>query len=182
MNAKSIKFILDKMDDRMEQHSNNTACLCYAMGKAINCNMQEVEELWFAGTLLECGKLVINKKIRRKVDVNVPEDECEKKYILYSSALVNNIPGLKNVAKILYQAEENVDGTGEPNHIVGSEIDTLAKVVRIAAYYDNLRLDGISHEDACKKLREQSDKIFPKKIITPFIKCVIKNDLHKDYE
>ena len=129
MNAKSIKFILDKMDDRMEQHSNNTACLCYAMGKAINCDMQEVEELWFAGTLLECGKLVINKKIRRKIDVDVPEDEREKKYILYSSALVNNIPGLKNVAKILYQAEENVDGTGEPNHIAGSEIDTLANIL-----------------------------------------------------
>ena len=39
----------------------------------------------------------------------------------------------------------------------------------------------MSHDESCKKLRSLADKYFPSKIITPFIKMLVKNELQKDY-
>ena len=66
MKVKDVQFILDAMDDKQLRHSNNTACLCFAMGRAINCPSEELEALWFSGLVLEAGKLWINNKIKNK--------------------------------------------------------------------------------------------------------------------
>ena len=54
-------------------------------------------------------------------------------------------------------------------------------MLRIAAFYDNCRLDEMTHEDACKELQKYADKYFPPKIIEPFIKAVEDNEIHNDY-
>jgi len=175
MKISTIQHIIDQMDDRMQKHANNVACMCYAMGQTINCSPKELENIWFAGMLLDSGKLVMENKI--KLDNISSEDD----YIVYSEKLASQFEGFEDVATILSQSHENVDGTGEPNHIKGEAIDTLAKVVRISDYYDNFRLDGKTHEESCREIRKLADQVFPKKIITPFIKCIVKNELHKEY-
>ena len=70
MNVKDIQFILDKMDDKMLRHANNTACLCYGLGKMIDCPGEELEALWFAGLLHQCGELVILNKLKTPIDIS----------------------------------------------------------------------------------------------------------------
>lgn len=194
MKVSDIQFILDKMDDRQLRHSNNTACLCYAMGQAINCPAEELSALWFSGLLLESGKLWITNKIKMEINCSFEDDfdilnKKEKlvNYTLYTQAVLRSLESLENkvdfssVIAIIDQAEENVDGSGYPRHLKAANIDTLSKVLRIAAFYDNCRLDEMTHEDACKELQKYADKYFPPKIIEPFIKSVEDNEMHKDY-
>ena len=194
MKVSDIQFILDKMDERQLKHANNTACLAYAMGQAINCPAQELNALWFSGLLLESGKLCISGKIKIKIDTSFEEEfdiinrkEKLDNYILYTQSLLKSLESIEEkidfgpASIIIEQVEENVDGSGLSRHLQAGEIDTLSKVLKIASYYDNLRLDGKTHDGACKEIRKFSDQYFPAKIITPFIKMIVKNELHKDY-
>lgn len=194
MRVQDIQFILDKMDENQLRHSNNTACLSYAMGQAINCAPDELEALWFSGLLLESGKLIINNKLKNKVDLSFEDDfdiltkrEKLANYTLYTQALLKSIENLERqidfspVLAIVDQAEENVDGTGFPRQLKARDINTLSKVLRISSYYDKCRLKGMSHNETCADMKEQSDKFFPARIIAPFIKCVVSNELQNDY-
>lgn len=191
MRVQDIQFILDKMDENQLRHSNNTACLCYAMGQAINCPADELEALWFAGLLLESGKLWIMNKLSNEIDNSFEDDfdiinrkEKLANYTLYTQALLKSLESVEKnidfspVIAIIDQAEENVDGSGYPRHLQADNIDTLSKVLRIAAYYDNCRLNHMSHEETCKNIKSLGNKYFPAKIIAPFIKSVVDNDMH----
>jgi len=196
MRVNHVQFLLDQMNERELRHSNNVACLCYAFGQAINCPPDELEALWFAGLLLDAGKIWLDGRINNKIDISFEEEydirtdeERLANYTLYTQAVLNSLSsgdGESDIdfslpAVIIEQGEENVDGSGYPRHLLAEDIDTLSKVLRIAAFYDNCRLDGMSHDAACKTIRKQSDKIFPHKIITPFIKSVVSNEMHRDY-
>lgn len=201
MKIQDIQFILDAMPIDMKVHANNTACLAFAMGRAINCSYNEINSLYFAGLLHEAGKLIINDLL----SFNNLSDELvrmstrmkNKKHMLFTSKLIKTLiekypedspndkgelVGYMGVDAIIMQTFENVDGTGEPNKIFAEEIDTLAKVLRISLEYDNYRLNGLTHELACKELKVGSGIIFPSRIIMPFIKAIVVNGLHKEYE
>lgn len=194
MRVSDIQFILDRMDETQLKHSNNTACIAYAMGQAINCPPEELEALWFAGLLLESGKLVINNKLRSTIDISF-EDEFDilnrkerlLNYTLYTQSLLKSIESLEKqidfspASAIIDQAEENVDGSGFPRQLEAQDISTLSKVIRISSFYDTCRLKGMSHDEACAELRKYSGVYFPPKIITPFIKCIINNEIQNDY-
>ena len=194
MNVKDIQFILDKMDDRQLKHANNTACLCYAMGQAINCSAEELEALWFSGLLLESGKLIINNKLKTPIDISFEDDfdilhkkERLENYTLYTQALLDSIESRENrinfgpASVIIDQAEENVDGSGKPRGLSAEYSDTLSKVLKISAFYDNCRLDGMTHDAAVKAIKKHSGTYFPPKIIAPFVQAITSNDLQKDY-
>ena len=52
----------------------------------------------------------------------------------------------------------------------------------ICDYYDHQRMNGLSHTETMAKIREQSDIMFPKKLITPFLRIfVTSKDLNFDY-
>ena len=187
MNIQDIQPILDAMPEKMLIHANNTAVLSYSMGKAINCSGLECEQLWFAGLLHEAGKLLIDKILTYELPIELTKMTTRsknKKHILFTLALFKLYQPLESyndVRSIIFQTFENVDGTGEPNKIIAEEIDTLAKVVRIASEYDNYRLKGLAHDQACTELKNNAGIIFPPKIIMPFIKTVVVNGLHKEY-
>jgi len=182
-----IQFILDKMPQDMRIHANNTACLAFVMGKAINCSFQEMTQLWFAGLLHESGKLLMEGLLPYEVPKELSkmtQRSKNKKHILFTLALFElceSLKEFKDVKNILIQTFENVDGTGEPSKIIAEEIDTLSKVVRICSEYDKYRLNGLPHDQTCKELKSQANKIFPPKIIMPFIKAIVMSGLHKEY-
>ena len=39
----------------------------------------------------------------------------------------------------------------------------------------------MSHDETCKDIKSKANKYFPTKIISPFIKAVVDNDIHNDY-
>lgn len=194
MRVQDIQFLLDKMDDYQLKRSNNTACLCYAMGQALKCPADELEALWFAGLLLETGKLWILGKVDNEINVSFEDDfdiinrkEKMANYTLYTQALLKSLESIeKNIdfspaITIIDQGEENIDGSGYPRHLQIENIDTLSQILRISSYYDYCRLKGASHKSACATLHNYINQFFTAKIVDIFIKTVEKNELQNDY-
>lgn len=181
MDVKKVSNVIsnmEKLDSKMLDHCERTSVLCYALGKEIDLDKEELEIVWMAGYLHEVGKIGLNKEIKLREDLI----DLEKIYPYFTVAILNNYEGFEALSNVLIQHKENVDGSGYPMGLHHEDIDLLAMIIRIADFYDTTRASGINHEDACKLLRQNSDVIFPRKIITPFIKSVIKNELQFEYD
>lgn len=169
---------MEQNSESMLVHSERTAALCYATARELNLEPEELEIVYIAGLVHELGKIGLPTKIRLRdefVDLN-------KIYPYFTATLLNNYEELESLNEVIMQHQENYDGSGFPNGLKGDEINLLAIILRIADFYDTQRLTGLTHDETTKLLRENSDIIFPRKIITPFIKSVIKNELQFEYD
>jgi HD-GYP domain-containing protein (c-di-GMP phosphodiesterase class II) len=177
MRISDVSFIIDNMSEDMLDHAEHVAMLCYAMGQEINANSKELEILWMSGMLHEAGKIDFNKSIH----IGDEDVDIDKSYMILSDVLLKHVKGFDALSTTIIQHQENYDGSGFPNRLKAEQIDTLAKVLRIADFYDTARRNGNDHDQACVLIREKSDKFFPRKIITPFIKSIIMNELQFEY-
>lgn len=181
MDVKKVSKVLSKMENAkpsMLDHCERTAVLCYALGKEIDLEPEELEIVWMAGYLHEVGKIDFESNIQLREEFV----DLEKIYPYFTVAILNNYEGFESLMEIIMQHQENIDGSGYPKGLHHEQINLLAIIIRICDFYDKTRINGATHDDACKELRLQSDIIFPRRIITPFIKSVIKNELHFEYD
>lgn len=181
MDVKVFNCILSKMEKSSSEllnHSERTAILCYAAAKELELDANYLEIAYMAGLLHDVGKINLPSILKLK-EQNI---EIDKIYPYFSAAIVNCFDDCEEVADVIIQCNENIDGSGYPNGLQNEEIGLIARILRIADYYDDCRMKGLTHDETTKQIRENTDIIFPKKIITPFIKSIIKNELQFDYE
>lgn len=177
MNLTKIDYVIKKMEDiNILNHSERTAILCYNLARELYFEPKDLEIAYVAGLLHEIGKIDLPKTLK----INNVEVKGEDIYPYFSASMVNCFEDFDSILEILSQGLENVDGSGLRG-LSEDKISRIAKILRICDYYDTCRSSGLSHDETTKKIRENSDIIFPKKLITPFIKSLLKEGLHLEY-
>ena len=179
MNMGEFKYILDKLEEvdiDCYQHSERVAMLCYSFAKTLDIDTSERGVLYMAGFLHEIGKY----QFENTMNINGTDIVLEEIYPLFSKAIIAS-RGYERLAKIVAQHRENIDGSGKPFGIIGDDIHLYATIVHICDFYDDCRIkDKLDHAHAMSKLRQESDVIFPKKLITPFLKMLANDDDMKE--
>ena len=182
MDIKKISDILHRMEQQKPEvlsHCERTAMLCYVTGKELKLSPEELELVYCAGLLHEVGRLDIPTQIFiGKGEIVI---DAEKVYPFFTVSVLKNYEEFSQLENIIMQHQENHNGSGYPNGIKGDEISVYARILRIADFYDSLRMSGLSHDETTKELRKNSEIIYPNRIITPFIKSVINNKLQFEY-
>lgn len=171
----SILNIIEKENPELLTHGEHVAILSYAFGKDLDLDKDELEILWMAGYLHEIGKF----RLEDKILLNNEKVDLEKIYPYFTLQMLNMVDGFDKIKLPIIQHCENVDGTGYPNGLKHSQIDLYGMILRIADIYATAR-KTLNHDESCKILREYSDKYISRKIITPFIKSILKNELNED--
>lgn len=94
-----------------------------------------------AGALFhDLGKSKIpNQILNNRPQVSTAENKYYKMYVRYAQEKINNIQNFpKEVAEIISQHHEFLDGSGYPKKLKGDEISLLTQIVTIANEYDNM--------------------------------------------
>jgi HD-GYP domain-containing protein (c-di-GMP phosphodiesterase class II) len=183
MDIKKISGILNRMVKEIPEifvHSERIAMLCYVTGKELKLSPEETELVYFAGLLHEVGRLDIHNQILISNDQKLVIDS-DKLYPFFTVSILKNYEEFAKLEDIIIQHQENYDGSGYPNGLKGDEIKVSALILRLADFYDCLRINGLTHDEATKELRKNSEIICQKKMITAFIKSVVKNNLQNEY-
>ena len=167
-----ILYIMEKKYPSIYKHSERVAMMCYEFSKKFDLDGTDTETLYVAGFLHEVGKCNFNEDIV----IDGREIKAEEFYPLFSKAITAMILDDERIAKIVGQHLENSDGTGHPLGLHDKDIHLFATMVHICDYYDHCRMEGDTHNGATAKLRKQADIMFPKKMITPFIKMLVNDD------
>ena len=129
-------------DDRfsVHHHSVNVAVLSLSLGKALGITGRELRWLCTGALLHDMGNIAIPAKvINKRSDLTVSERKLMNTHPVLGGKLARNLEGISDeVAEIIDQHHEHLDGSGFPRGLKGEEISQLARIIAISNYYDNL--------------------------------------------
>jgi len=111
-----------------------------------------------AGRLHDVGKVAVPLHILTKTERLTPEEwRIIRDHPTQGELLVSAVPGMREVAEIIGQHHEQVDGTGYPKGLQGNEIRIEAQILSVCDTFASMRTDrpyrpGLSAEESRSRL------------------------------
>lgn len=180
----AIMEALDAKDSFTLGRSRRVTFFSLKVAHSLNLPLEEVGKLELAGLLHDIGMIGVSEDILNKTEA-LTQDEFEiiKKHVDYGVKILEDIKQLKNVVEIIKYHHERFDGNGYPYKLSGDQIPLNAKIIAIADAYDSMvskrsYRDGLTHEDALRRLEEQSGQQFDPTVVNAF-KAIIPEALEE---
>lgn len=178
----AIMEALDAKDSFTLGRSRRVTFFSLKVAKYLNLPLEEVGKLELAGLLHDIGMIGVSEDILNKTEaLTLDEFEVIKKHVDYGVKILEDIKQLKNVVEIIKYHHERFDGNGYPYKLSGEQIPLNAKIIAIADAYDSMvskrsYREGLTHEDALRRIEEQSRQQFDPVIVQAF-KAIIPEAL-----
>lgn len=170
----AIMDALDSKDSYTLGRSRRVAFYTSRIVAKMDISKSERAEIELAALLHDIGMIGVKEEILHKTE-NLTEEERQEiqKHILYSVKILEDIKQLDRVTDIIKYHHEFYNGQGYPYQIKGEEIPLGARVIAIADAYDSLvsfrpYREGLTPEDAIKKIEEDRGKQFDPKLLDVF--------------
>lgn len=171
----SLSKMLYEKSYETEEHAIRIFKICEKIGKRINLNSAQLDELNLLAKLHDIGKIAIPDNILNKAD-KLTEEEFEiiKTHTQIGYRIATELYDLRHVAYQILCHHENFDGSGYPNSLSGSAIPFLSRIVRIVDSFD-VMISGrpyrmaMTKQDAIKELLKYSGKHYDPELIKLFI-------------
>jgi len=124
-------------------HSVDVCVFSSLIGKIIELNIKQIEDLALAALLHDFGKIKVPFDILNK-PAKLSDDEFEeiKKHTFYGYDIVRNMSDVtEEIAVAVLCHHERLDGSGYPLKLKGDKIPLYAKIIAVADVYDALTAD-----------------------------------------
>ncbi|MEK7773213.1 MAG: HD-GYP domain-containing protein, partial [Deltaproteobacteria bacterium] len=133
---------IEAKDRHTRGHCNRMRFICVEIGRLLGLSENDIEVLEYASILHDLGKIGVNDFILNK---NGPLDKDElnriKEHPEIGEKILQGIPMMDTVAKIIGAHHENFDGTGYPKGLKGGDIPLASRVIAVADIYDAMTSD-----------------------------------------
>jgi|GEM_PF-4402661 len=170
----SLADVADSYQAPME-HGSAMARWAAALGYEMGLGEEAARRCSLAARLHDIGKIAVNRKTLLKEGELTPEEwDVVKSHTGIGELLVALAPGLADVAQIIGQHHERVDGSGYPRGITGAEIRIEAQVLSVCDAFAAMRTDrpyhaGISEDEACERLLDARGTQLNAKAVDVFV-------------
>lgn len=167
----SLEKALSEKSFETNEHTRRVYNNCINIGKMINLNNSQIEELLLISSLYDIGKIAINDKILNKTDPLTEEEwEIMKTHSEIGYRIATASPELNHIAYSILTHHERYDGKGYPKGLKGEEIPLLSRILSIVDAYDVMTHDSpykkaISKEAAFEELLRCSGTQFDPTLI-----------------
>jgi len=119
------------------------------MGERLHLEEHELHILDLAARAHEIGKITFPDGLFKRHPLQLTEDEWNRylEFPLLGENLLQGIPELQEIAKLLRHQLENYDGSGFPDKLMGEEIHVCCRILRGVNYLEQAtRADVVSPE------------------------------------
>jgi len=133
------------VDTYAYEHSVAVGLLSITIAKWMKLPETEWMQIGLAGTLLDIGKLKIDKRILLKPGKLSPTEYEEiKQHTVYGYQMLKGTPGLtEGVALAALQHHEREDGSGYPFGLTGNKLHLYSKIAAVADVYHAMCSDRV---------------------------------------
>lgn len=139
--------VLEAKDPYTEQHSTRVTKLAIAIGKRMQCSMEELDILKVAGRLHDIGKIGIRDSILLKPGKLTPEEfDVIKRHPVIGAEIVGQLGLWDREREIIRHHHERFDGSGYPDGLKGKNIPILARILSVADAFDAMASDRTYRE------------------------------------
>lgn len=133
----ALARIIDMKSPYTREHSDRTAKIAVLIARENDLSQTEVDLIGLGAQLHDIGKLGVSDCILDKPGPLTSDEYNQmKEHPGRGADLCQHISCLKPVVPTIRWHHENLDGSGYPDGLVGEEIPTEARIVRIADYWD----------------------------------------------
>jgi len=147
-------------------HSNMTAKVAVAIARRLKSGDEDCERLRIAALLLDIGKLGVSRKLLTKRDP-LPEEERRllEEHVQFGAQIIEPVIYPWEVAALVYQHHERIDGSGYPEGLTGDQMDFEAKILGLADAFVAMLADrayrkAYDEAEVLAYFREQAGKTF----------------------
>lgn len=118
-------------------HSQQVANYAVATAAKMGLPLNEVNCIKTAALLHDIGQLAIPNTILAKYPYfNIRERAAYRRHCIAGASMLENIPALGHIRKIILHHHENWDGSGYPKRLKGVNIPIGSRIIAVCNYYD----------------------------------------------
>ena len=175
----SIKATMHAKSHETQEHAERLTFLAKELGKKLNLNQQELDELELVATLHDIGKVGVPDRILNKPGKLNDEEWAEmKKHSEIGYRIAMSSPNLVPIADYILSLHERWDGKGYPQGTSGQEIPLLSRIVSIIDAYDAMTEDrpyrkAMAEENVIEEIRKNMGTQFDPVIAKMFLEKVL---------
>ncbi|MGB5823672.1 MAG: HD domain-containing phosphohydrolase, partial [Proteocatella sp.] len=172
----SIKNNLYENKYESQDHCERLVTMCRQMGKTLNLDKNEIENLVLLAELHDIGKVGLEKEILLiEGPLTTKEWQSVKRHPELGFKIVSASTKLSHIGKGILAHHEYWDGGGYPQGLKGEEIPFIARLFSIVEAYEVMTHERpykpiYSKERAIRELKDNSGTQFDPNLVKLFIK------------
>lgn len=161
-----------------EEHAQRLKEYCITMGKALQLNAEELNELALLAVLHDIGKVGIHQSILQKEGpLNGEEWADMKQHVEIGYRIAQNTPELSSVAEHILSHHERWDGSGYPRGLKGQQIPLFCRILSVTDAYDAMTYDrsyrkALPTDEAKQELLRGSGSQFDPDMVNLFLELL----------
>ncbi|HUO26789.1 MAG TPA: HD-GYP domain-containing protein [Candidatus Aquilonibacter sp.] len=167
--------LLDLKDIGTGVHSTRLAEWAIRVARRLNIPEDHMHDVEVTALLHDVGKVGVPDAILKKQGpLTAEERTLINRHPEYSWSILRLFPDLQDASLYALHHHENVDGTGYPAGLQGSDIPLVSRIVSVIDAYDAMvsnrcYRDGLPHSEAVRRLLESSAAQFDPDVVHAFI-------------
>ncbi|UTI62705.1 diguanylate cyclase [Paraconexibacter antarcticus] len=154
----ALAVTLLERDRYTGEHSESVVDMARSVGRSLGLHLPDVERLGTAALLHDIGKVAIPDHVLNKPARLDPEEwELMREHPVIGWRILQAIPGLGTVARIVRHEHESFDGSGYPDGLAGEAIPLGSRIILACDTYHAMTSDRpyrarMPHADAVHEL------------------------------
>lgn len=175
----SVFKTLHSAGNSLVLHSQSVSILSSDIAKAMAMTDIDIKRIEMAGLVHDIGHMAVEKQILFKSGILTPQEyESLKIHPLAGEEMLSSIRELKDIADIVAQHHERLDGNGYPKGLKEKDVLKAARIISIAEAYDSMTSahsykEPISKDKAITELMQNRGGQFDGDIVDVFVKLVL---------
>lgn len=177
--TRALSLTLESKDEYLIGHSDNVTKYAVLLGKKLNLTEKDLYILAQASILHDLGKIGIHDYILSKPGKLTKEEwEEMKQHPIKGAKILEVLPFLNEVAKIILYHHEHYDGTGYPEGLKGEQIPLLSRILTLADSVDAMLSERpykekkMTVDEMLEEIISQKGKHFDPIIVDKFVEIV----------
>ncbi len=176
--SQALAETIEKRDPYTGGHTQRVMHYSVGIGRAMGLPHKEMERLKLAAILHDIGKIGIPDTILLKNDrLDAEETSKMNQHTAYGSEILGNVKKLRDIIPGVRGHHEKYDGTGYPDHLKGTDIDPIARIIAVADTYDAMTTDrpyrkALSMQIAIDELKKCSGRQFDGDVVEHFVRVL----------
>ena len=131
--VRSFITALEFHDDYTKGHSDLVAIISIKIGKALELDKKQLEDLYWAAVMHDIGKIIIPTHVLNKTEkLTDSEFDLIKKHSKIGYEIISKSETLHSVSEYVLFHHERWDGRGYPNGLKGDKIPLLSQIICVA--------------------------------------------------
>ncbi|WBW96716.1 HD-GYP domain-containing protein [Oceanirhabdus sp. W0125-5] len=169
---------LELHDEYTKGHSETVALYSLEIGKRLNFDDRQLNDLYWAATMHDIGKIIIPHSILNKSGKLTKEEyEHVKEHTQMGYNILSKADSLKDVSKYVLLHHERWDGKGYPVGLKGEEIPLISQIISVADSWHAMTSDRtykmkITKEQGIKELKNNRGTQFAPDIVDVFLEIL----------